>query len=407
MIGKAIVLAIVMTHLLFANNLLQEAIDKAKPGSLLELPSGVYHGNIIINKPLIIDGKNQNTVIEGDGNGTVITISSSDVTVKNLTIRHSGAEHERVDAGISMEKVQHCSVQNCKIVDCLFGIDMSEVRKSEIIGNYIESKPFDLGIRGDGIRLWYSNDNHLSENHLYKSRDFVVWYSHGNLIEKNIGEYGRYSLHFMYTGKNIVKNNSYKHNSVGIFFMYSQDTVATGNLIQNSMGTTGLGIGLKDASNFTIKDNTIIYCARGLYIDRSPFQPDEINLIEGNRIIYNSEGVRFHSLSLHNRFVGNIFKGNIENIVNDSYNAKVTENYFDGNYWDDYEGFDKSGDGIGDTPYRYYAYADKVWLMNPNIKFFYGSPVISILNFLAKLAPFSEPVLLLSDDHPKMHEGQV
>jgi len=407
MIGKAIVLAIVMTHLLFANNLLQEAIDKAKPGSLLELPSGVYHGNIIINKPLILDGKNQNTVIEGDGNGTVITISSSDVTVKNLTIRHSGAEHERVDAGISMEKVQHCSVQNCKIVDCLFGIDMSEVRKSEIIGNYIESKPFDLGIRGDGIRLWYSNDNHLSENHLYKSRDFVVWYSHGNLIEKNIGEYGRYSLHFMYTGKNIVKNNSYKHNSVGIFFMYSQDTVATGNLIQNSMGTTGLGIGLKDASNFTIKDNTIIYCARGLYIDRSPFQPDEINLIEGNRIIYNSEGVRFHSLSLHNRFVGNIFKGNIENIVNDSYNAKVTENYFDGNYWDDYEGFDKSGDGIGDTPYRYYAYADKVWLMNPNIKFFYGSPVISILNFLAKLAPFSEPVLLLSDDHPKMHEGQV
>jgi nitrous oxidase accessory protein len=211
----------------------------------------------------------------------------------------------------------------------------------------------------------------------------------------------------MYTGKNYVKNNTYKHNSVGIFFMYSRDTIATGNLVQNSMGTTGLGIGLKDASNFTIKDNTIIYCARGLYVDRSPFEPDEINLIEGNRIIYNSEGVHFHSLSLHNRFIGNIFKGNIENVINDSYNTKITENYFDGNYWDDYEGFDQSGDGVGDTPYRYYAYADKVWLLNPNIKFFYGSPVISILNFLAKLAPFSEPVLLLRDEHPKMYEGQV
>jgi len=397
----------VLSHLLWAGNALQEAIDKAKPGSKLELPAGIYHGNIIINKPLIIDGKDQKAIIEGDGKGTVVTVGSSRVTLKNLTIRHSGAEHERVDAGISMNKVQQCTVENCKIVDCLFGIDMAQVTRSEIKGNYIESKPFALGLRGDGVRLWYSNDNHLSKNHLYKSRDFVVWYSHGNLIEENRGEYGRYSLHFMYTGKNIVKNNVYKHNSVGIFFMYSQDTVATGNIIENSLGTTGLGIGMKDASNFVLKDNTIIYCARGLFIDRSPYEPDTVNIIEGNRIIYNSEGIHFHSLSLHNKFLDNTFKGNIENVTNDSYNSKVTENLFDGNYWDDYEGFDRNGDGIGDRPYNYYAYADKIWLLNPNVKFFYGSPVISILNFLAKLAPFSEPVLLLSDKHPKMYEGQV
>ncbi len=407
MIYKFIVSLMVLSHLLWANNALQEAIDKAKPGSKLELPAGIYHGNIVINKPLIIDGKDQNAIIEGDGKGTVVTIGSSRVTLKNLTIRHSGAEHERVDAGISMNKVQQCTVENCKIVDCLFGIDMAQVTRSEINGNYIESKPFALGLRGDGVRLWYSNDNHLSKNHLYKSRDFVVWYSHGNLIEKNRGEYGRYSLHFMYTGKNIVKNNVYKHNSVGIFFMYSQDTVATGNIIENSLGTTGLGIGMKDASNFVLKDNTIIYCARGLFIDRSPYEPDTVNIIEGNRIIYNSEGIHFHSLSLHNKFLDNTFKGNIENVTNDSYNSKVTENLFDGNYWDDYEGFDRNGDGIGDRPYNYYAYADKIWLLNPNVKFFYGSPVISILNFLAKLAPFSEPVLLLSDKHPKMYEGQV
>jgi len=400
------ILFLVPYGLLYAS-VLQEAIDRAKPGSKLTLPPGVYKGNILINKPLIIDGIDQKAVIEGDGNGTVVTILSSGVTLNNLTIRHSGAEHERVDAGISMKKVTQCHVENNKIIDCLFGIDMAEVTHSEINDNYIESKPFTLGIRGDGLRLWYSNDNHLSHNHLYKSRDFVVWYSHGNLIEENLGEYGRYSLHFMYTGRNEVRNNIYKHNSVGIFFMYSRDTIATGNIIENSMGTTGLGIGMKDASNFTLKDNTIIYCARGLFIDRSPYEPDTVNTIENNRIIYNSEGIHFHSLSLHNHFVGNIFKGNIENVVNDSYNTKVTENRFDGNYWDDYEGFDKNKDGIGDTPYSYYAYADKVWLLNPNVKFFYGSPVISILNFLAKLAPFSEPVLLLSDKHPKMYEGRV
>jgi nitrous oxidase accessory protein len=190
--------------------------------------------------------------------------------------------------------------------------------------------------------------------------------------------------------------------------MYSQDSIAIGNVIKNSLGTTGLGIGLKDASNFTIKDNTMIYCARGLYIDRSPFQPDMNNTIENNRILYNSEGIHFHSLSVNNNIVGNIFKGNIDHVVDDD---KVMlhsiKNHWDHNYWDDYEGFDKDGDGIGDTPYNLFYYADRMWMLNPNIKFFYASPIVSIMNFLAKLAPISEPVLLLRDKHPVMFEKDL
>ena len=387
-------------------NILQDTINKAKSGSKLQLPNGVYRGNIVIDKPLIIEGQGQKTVILGDGKGSVVTITSPFVTLKNLTIKHSGAEHERVDAGVTIKKAHHCSVTNCHLEDVLFGIDMQQVSDSNISGNYITSKPFELGLRGDAIRLWYSNDNILTKNHIYKSRDFVVWYSHGNLIANNFGEYGRYSLHFMYTGKNIVKDNTFKHNSVGIFFMYSKDTIATGNVVENSIGTTGLGIGLKDCSNYTIKDNKILYNARGLYIDRSPFEPGTKNYISNNLILYNSEGVHFHSLSLHNVFKGNTIKGNIDSVVNDSYNTKITENEWDGNYWDDYEGFDRDGDGIGDTPYKVYYYADKIWMLNPNAKFFYGSPVISILNFMAKVAPISEPVVLLTDKHPKIREGK-
>jgi nitrous oxidase accessory protein len=382
-------------------NILQDVIDKAKDGSKIDLPKGVYSGNIIINKALIIDGHNKAT-IKGDKQGTVITINSPFVTLKNIKIISSGSEHERVDAGIKLKKVHHCNIINCHLEDVLFGIDMEQVSDSNISNNFITSKPFELGLRGDAIRLWYSNDNILRYNHITKARDFVVWYSHGNLIANNYGEFGRYSLHFMYTGKNIVKNNEFVHNSVGIFFMYSKDSIAKGNIIKNSLGTTGLGIGLKDCSNYTIEDNTLIYCARGLYLDRSPFEPDSYNYINNNKILYNSEGVHFHSLSLNNIFKGNIIKGNIDSVVNDSYNTKIAQNQWDGNYWDDYEGFDRDGDGIGDRPYNLYYYADKMWLINPNVKFFYASPVISILNFLAKLAPISEPVKLLTDKHPKM-----
>ena len=393
---------------LLAGNALQTAIDRAEPGSLLELPAGDYRGNIVIRKPLIIDGKDQKARIIGDGNGTVITIRSPYVTIRNVTILNSGKEHERVDAAVSIKKANHVTVDHCHIDNCLFGIDMEQVNDSTITNNWIRSKPFSLGLRGDAVRLWYSNDNNVSANHITYSRDMVVWYSHGNTIAHNFGEYSRYSLHFMYAGKNFVHHNTYEHNSVGIFFMYSQDSIATDNVVKSSLGTTGLGIGLKDCSNFTLKNNTMIYCARGLYIDRSPFQPDQRNRIEHNRILYNSIGVNFHSLSIANDIVGNIFKGNIDDVYDDD---QVTlhsiKNHWEGNYWDSYQGFDRNGDGIGDTPYHLFYYADRMWMLNPNVKFFYASPVVSIMNFLAKLAPLSQPVELLVDPKPVMRESQL
>ena len=390
----------------FAATSLQQIINQAKAGSKIELPQGVFRGNILIDKPLMIIGQGKSTVIQGDMKDTVIKIRSSNVIVKNLTIKGSGKEHERVDAGVSIKDAKFCEVSDCFIKDCLFGIDLQNVHRSKLINNFITSKKFPLGIRGDGVRLWYSNDNILRKNHLYKSRDFVIWYSHGNIIEENIGEFGRYSLHFMYAGKNIVRKNVYKHNTVGIFFMYSRDTKAYDNIIMSSVGTTGIGIGLKDATNFTITNNTILYCAKGLYIDRSPFQPDERNFIENNKILYNSVAIQFHSVSENNKIVNNIFKGNMENVYDDS-GAKIIhsiKNEWSRNFWDDYEGFDKDNDGIGDTPYTLYYYADQIWISRPNVRFFYGSTVISVLNFLAKLAPFSEPMKLLTDPKPLMND---
>ena len=383
-------------------NLLQEAIDNAKEGSILKLPKGIYKGSIKINKPISIIGKEEGVIIDGLGEGTVIEINSPYVTIKNLTIIGSGERHDKLDAAIKISNSKQSEISDNIIKDCLFGIDVSMSNNSIISNNYITSKNLDLGLRGDGLRLWYSNDNIVSKNKLINSRDMVVWYSHGNEISENYGENNRYSLHFMYAGKNYVKNNTYKFNSVGIFFMYSKDTLATGNIIKSSLGATGMGMGLKDVSNFTLKDNTVIYCAQGIYIDRSPFEPDTKNWIEDNKILYNAEALHFHSLSEDNVIKKNSILGNIEDVVNDSRGSNTYKNEIVNNYWDNYEGFDKNGDNIGDTPHKVFQYADQLWVYNPNVKFFYGSPVISLLNFLAKLAPFTEPIFLMSDDKPKL-----
>ena len=383
-------------------NLLQEAIDNAKEGSILKLPKGIYKGSIKINKPISIIGKEEGVIIDGLGEGTVIEINSPYVTIKNLTIIGSGERHDKLDAAIKISNSKQSEISDNIIKDCLFGIDVSMSNNSIISNNYITSKNLDLGLRGDGLRLWYSNDNIVSKNKLINSRDMVVWYSHGNEISENYGENNRYSLHFMYAGKNYVKNNTYKFNSVGIFFMYSKDTLASGNIIKSSLGATGMGIGLKDVSNFTLKDNTVIYCAQGIYIDRSPFEPDTKNWIEDNKILYNAEAIHFYSLNEDNVIKKNSILGNIEDVVNDSRGSNTYKNEIVNNYWDNYEGFDKNGDNIGDTPHKVFQYADQLWVYNPNVKFFYGSPVISLLNFLAKLAPFTEPIFLMSDDKPKL-----
>ncbi len=397
-----ILLIIVTIVTALSASVLQDAIDNAPAGSILRLPSGIYKGNISITKPITIIGKDDGVVIDGEESGTVIRVKSSYVTLKNLKIIGSGDRHEHVDAAISMSNGEQCEISHCVIEDCLFGIDLQMVNNSIISDNNITSKKLPLGLRGDGLRVWYSNNNLVKNNSLIKSRDMVVWYSHGNEIIGNYGRENRYSLHFMYAGKNLIKNNTYEMNSVGIFFMYSQDSVAIGNTIKSSQGATGMGIGLKDVSNFIIKGNTIIYCAQGLYIDRSPFEPDTHNWITGNKILYNSEATHFHSLSENNIIKNNIIMGNIEDIVNDSRGSKTDKNEIVGNYWDNYEGFDKDGDGIGDTPHKVYQYADQLWVYNSDVKFFYGSPVISLLNFLAKLAPFTKPLFLMQDKKPKI-----
>ena len=61
---------------------------------------------------------------------------------------------------------------------------------------------------------------------------------------------------------------------------------------------------------------------------------------------------------------------------------------------------DRDGDNVGDTPYSLYSYVEHLWTFNRNIKFFYGSPLLLVLDFLERLAPFSAPKFVLRDKEP-------
>jgi len=82
----------------------------------------------------------------------------------------------------------------------------------------------------------------------------------------------------------------------------------------------------------------------------------------------------------------------------------MQKNVVEQNYWDRYSGFDKDANNIGDTPHQIYQHADQLWHYNCKVKFFYASPIMTMLNFLSELAPFIEPILLIEDTKPLVHQ---
>lgn len=378
---------------------LQPLIDAAKPGDIITPRPGTYAGPLVINKSLTLDGAGQVTIDSG-GSGSVIVLLADGVTIRGMRLVNTGESHNDLDSGIQV-RGNYNVIKDNVIADNLFGIDIQQSNNNVVMRNQIGSKNFDLGVRGDGIRLWYSNDNRIQDNTITDSRDMVVWYSRDNEISGNTISGGRYGLHFMYAQYNLVENNTFAGNSVGTFLMYSDSVVLRNNRISHGLGATGMGIGMKESSDVTVEDNTIVYCATGIYMDVSPYQPDTTNRIRRNHLAFNSIGLLFH-----NDWTGNILEDNRfeSNFVQVSVHAGASaqRNAWDGNYWDDYLGFDRDHDGIGDTPHEQRVYADRLWMDVPAASFFKGSAVLSMLDFLERLAPLSEPIILLKDPRPKM-----
>lgn len=377
----------------------QPLVDAAEEGATLIAEPGVYAGPVVIDKPLTIDGRGQVTIDAG-GKGTVVLLDTDGATLKGLTLRNSGTSHNDIDSGLQV-RGNFNVIKDNRIEDCLFGVDLQQSNNNIVRRNRISSKDVDLGVRGDAVRLWYSFDNQVTDNLIRNSRDTVVWYSRNNLIARNDARGGRYSLHFMYSQTNRVEGNHYEDNSVGIFLMYSDGVVVKNNYIANAQGPTGIGIGFKETSDVTIEGNQLLYNATGLSLDVSPYQPDTENRVHDNLIAYNGVGVRWLNDWHGNLFRGNRFKGNITQMVVEG-GKSANRNLWEDNYWDDYEGFDRDGDGIGDTPYELYTYADRIWMDVPPAQFFKGTPMLEVIDFLERLAPFSAPNLMVRDAKPRM-----
>jgi len=377
---------------------LQDLVDATPAGGVLRLEPGVYAGPVVVTRPITIEGGGHATV-DSAGKGSVFVLETNGAQLRGLTLRGSGDNHDTLDAGVQI-RGDHNIVEDNTIDDCLFGVDLAQSDENIIRNNRIRSKDLELGVRGDSIRLWYSQRNQILGNQIENARDMVVWYSGDNRIIGNRVRGSRYALHFMYAKANEVEDNDYRDNMVGIFLMYSDDVKIRRNRIVGAQGATGMGVGFKESSGVVLEENEIIYCAKGIYLDISPYETDRANRFVRNLLAYNGVGVLFHSQWRGNVFHDNDFIDNFSQVAVRG-GGHALDHEWKGNHWDDYQGFDRNGDGVGDGPHRAFVYSDRMWMKTPSAAFFRASPLFEALDFLDRLAPFADPQQLLEDPKPR------
>jgi len=378
---------------------LQALIDAAPAGSTLQLAPGTYTGPVRIAKPLIIDGGGK-AEVRGNGHGTVISVSGHHITLRGLRIAGSGELHDSVDAGVLLEGQSHL-IEDNQIEDVLFGVHLRQAGHSVVRNNHITGKVLELGMRGDAVRAWNSKENRIENNRFERARDITFTNAPDNLVADNRFSDGRYGMQVIFSPRLHIERNHFSNMGTGIVVLYSSDVVLSGNHVEHALTGGGAGIVFKESDSGVVEGNTVLHCAVGIKLDAPP-EPIGVLTVRNNRFAHNIIGAFIYGEAGGHRFESNRFENNLSTVAISAAGAGAANIWRD-NVWDEYQGFDRNHDGIGDTPHELWLYADRIWMETPKAEFFRNTPGFELLDFLERLAPFSLPYRVLRDTAPRMH----
>lgn len=382
---------------------LQALIDAAEPGSVLVIPAGDYDGPITIDKPLELRGEGRPRV-DGHGQGSVINVAADDVTLTGLVVANTGSSLEAENAGISVFGERVTVVGN-QLENVLFGIYLRGADDSYIADNVVGAMERDVAKRGDGIRLWESSGTLIERNTVDGGRDTVLWFSDDLILRDNSFTNGRYGIHFMYSDRAIVERNFLSGNSVGGFLMYSHDLTLRDNLVTNSQGPSGYGIGLKDIDGVEATGNRFIGNRIGVYFDNSPSTPGLQHQFSNNLFAFNETGAAFLPSVEGNVFTNNAFVDNGEQVGvqgSGDFEGNIWTIEGVGNHWSDFAGYDANRDGVGDIPYRLVDLFSTLTDKNADLHFFDQTPAAQAIDLAAEMFPAFRPRPKVEDTSPLM-----
>jgi len=297
---------------------IQDGINAAQEGDIVFVFNGTYNGNKIIEKPVILKGDRQKSIITGEN---IFINNTNNVSISGFSIKHL------TTYGLCVKQSSNCKINDNYFYDCFSGgIYIDNSSGNTICFNTIDGVLNICCRNWNGIVLIYgSTNNNVYKNNINNTYVKGIWLKD---VSNNV------------ISNNVIKNIkgakwAFSYHDFGIHLYNSSCNIVKENFIENDKGSA---VNIDPGSDTNIfYGNTFIKCERAIEMDIS-----KDNVFFENNITDNNYGY-FCNRSLifpakNNTFYHNTFSNNNisvfdKSIRNNWYNPTLKE----GNYWGDYK----------------------------------------------------------------------
>ena len=360
---------------------IQWAIGNASDGDTIFVKAGTYYEHVVVSKSVSLVGENRsNTIIDGEGTGTVVQITANNVNISKFTMQNG---FWGIDLGYRDDThnnmVSSNDVVSNKRVGILLGSHTSNniLRDNNITGSQLNlylytwapSKAFNHDIDPsntvDGKPIYYLVNQHNQQ--IPQDAGYVAAVNCTNITVRNLNlQKNIHGVLFVNANHSTVENVTILDTVYGIFLRDSNNNTIYKNTVSGLSEMTD-GIWL-DGSGNNVSSNTLrVENGIGVFIEGPR------NTISNNNIVECGGGIRVQSennIIYHNNFVDNwVYQALVlgyTNTLDDGFPSG-------GNYWSDYEerypdAEELDNSGIWNTPYVIDENnADRYPLMKPMI----------------------------------------
>ena len=376
---------------------LQQALDSALAGDILQLAPGEYSGNFAIRQSITLTGQ-ENVTINALGKGHALTLLTSDININNLSIINWGSNLTKQSAGIYVgQKSSNIVIENNYLKGDGFGIWIQQSDQVVIAHNHIQGNPqLRSADRGNGIQLSSVTNAQVIGNEVSFTRDglYIIASQDSELRDNRLHDL-RYGIHYMYSHHNKVLNNFAYNTRAGYALMSSKNLIVKGN---KSLDSEDYGMLMNFITRSTISHNHIKNVwtkpdnkvlgreGKGLFIYNSAYNTISYNTIDTAEI-----GIHLTAGSENSKVFGNSFINNLVQVKYVSNREQQWSQNGRGNYWSNYLGWDLDNNGTGDTPFEPNDGIDKLIWQYPEAKVLLNSPAILLLRWIQKQFPVLRP----------------